>query len=63
MWRVHPRERKFAPLTHVVLMAFDVLPDERKRKTPSDFDDFVHCVVFKFDKKRNLWPNNNWRNY
>jgi hypothetical protein len=38
--------RKFIPLTHVVLMAFDVFPDERKRKTPSDFDDFVHCVAF-----------------
>jgi hypothetical protein len=38
--------RKFAPLTHVVLMAFDMFPDERKRKAPSDFDNFVHYVVF-----------------
>ena len=37
--------REFVLLTHVVLMAFDVFPDERKWKTPSDFDDFVHCVA------------------
>jgi hypothetical protein len=38
--------REFAPLTHVVLAAFCMFPDEGKRKTPGDFNDFVHNVVF-----------------